>query len=60
MGRPAHRLLIGVGVCQVGIREESKEICVIKHRIFLIHYFKLLATIKFQIQSTYLLSVSKY
>ena len=34
--------------------------CVIKHRSFLIHYFTLLATMHFQIQSTYILSVSKY
>ena len=32
----------------------------IKHRSFLIHYFTLLATMHFQIQSTYILSVSKY
>ena len=60
MGLPAHRLLVGVGVCQVGIRAESYETCVIKPRRFLIHYFTLLATTHFQIQSTYILSVSKY
>ena len=57
---PTHRLLVGVGVCQAVIRAESQETCVIKHRSFLIHYFKLLATMHFQIHSTYILSVSKY
>ena len=57
MGLSAHHLLVRVGVCQVGIRVGTY---VIKHRSFLIHYFTLLATMHFQIYSTYILSVSKY